>query len=42
MAITNEKTRLTDSKHEGTVLRWIKKRGDFVDVGDHLADIETV
>ena len=33
--------RLSDSMHEGIVLRWIKKIGDFVEVGDHLADIET-
>ena len=41
MAITIEMPRLSDSMHEGTVLRWIKKTGDFVEVGDHLADIET-
>ncbi len=27
--------------HEGIVLRWVKKIGEFVEVGDHLADIET-
>ena len=42
MAITIEMPRLSDSMHEGTVLRWIKKTGDFVEVGDHLADIETM
>ena len=41
MAITIEMPRLSDSMHEGTVLRWFKKTGDFVKVGDHLADIET-
>ena len=41
MAITIEMPRLSDSMHEGIVLRWIKKIGDFVEVGDHLADIET-
>ena len=41
MAITIEMPRLSDSMHEGTVLRWLKKTGDFVKVGDHLADIET-
>lgn len=41
MAITIEMPRLSDSMHEGTVLRWLKKTGDFVEVGDHLADIET-
>ena len=41
MAITIEMPRLSDSMHEGIVLRWIKKTGDFVEVGDHLADIET-
>ncbi|MFQ7535061.1 MAG: biotin/lipoyl-containing protein [Akkermansia muciniphila] len=41
MAITIEMPRLSDSMHEGIVLRWVKKIGDFVEVGDHLADIET-
>lgn len=41
MAITIEMPRLSDSMREGTVLRWFKKTGDFVKVGDHLADIET-
>ena len=41
MAITIEMPRLSDSMREGTVLRWLKKTGDFVEVGDHLADIET-
>lgn len=41
MAITIEMPRLSDSMHEGIVLRWIKQIGDFVEVGDHLADIET-
>ncbi|WP_295980787.1 biotin/lipoyl-containing protein, partial [uncultured Akkermansia sp.] len=41
MATTIEMPRLSDSMHEGIVLRWIKKTGDFVEVGDHLADIET-
>lgn len=41
MAITIEMPRLSDSMREGTVLRWLKKTGDFVGVGDHLADIET-
>lgn len=27
MAITIEMPRLSDSMHEGTVLRWIKKQG---------------
>jgi len=41
MAITIEMPRLSNSMHEGIVLRWVKKIGDFVEVGDHLADIET-
>lgn len=41
MAITIEMPRLSDSMHEGIILRWVKKIGDFVEVGDHLADIET-
>lgn len=41
MAITIEMPRLSDSMHEGIVLRWVKRIGDFVEVGDHLADIET-
>jgi pyruvate dehydrogenase E2 component (dihydrolipoamide acetyltransferase) len=33
--------RLSDSMEEGTVLRWIKRIGDAVAVGDELVEIET-
>jgi pyruvate dehydrogenase E2 component (dihydrolipoamide acetyltransferase) len=33
--------RLSDSMEEGTILRWIKSRGDEVAVGDELVEIET-
>src|SRR3954451_2275555 len=33
--------RLSDSMEEGTILRWIKSRGEDVAVGDELVEIET-
>jgi pyruvate dehydrogenase E2 component (dihydrolipoamide acetyltransferase) len=33
--------RLSDSMEEGTLLRWIKRAGDAVDVGEELAEIES-
>lgn len=38
-AITMPK--LSDTMTEGTIVRWIKKKGDKVEVGDVLAEIET-
>ena len=33
--------KLSDTMTEGTLLRWHKKKGDKVDVGDILAEVET-
>jgi pyruvate dehydrogenase E2 component (dihydrolipoamide acetyltransferase) len=33
--------RLSDSMEEGTLLRWIKRDGDAVDLGEELAEIES-
>jgi pyruvate dehydrogenase E2 component (dihydrolipoamide acetyltransferase) len=33
--------RLSDSMEEGTIIKWLKKSGDEVRVGEPLADIET-
>lgn len=33
--------RLSDTMEEGTVIRWLKREGESVDKGEHLADIET-
>lgn len=41
METTIEMPRLYDSMREGTILRWVKKAGDHITAGDHLADIKT-
>jgi pyruvate dehydrogenase E2 component (dihydrolipoamide acetyltransferase) len=41
MPITIEMPKLSDTMTEGTLLRWIKKVGDTVAVGDVLAEVET-
>jgi pyruvate dehydrogenase E2 component (dihydrolipoamide acetyltransferase) len=41
MATTIEMPKLSDTMTEGTLLRWIKKVGDSVEVGDVLAEVET-
>ena len=41
MSITIEMPKLSDTMTEGTLLRWIKKVGDSVEVGDVLAEVET-
>jgi len=41
MPITIEMPKLSDTMTEGTLVRWIKKVGDNVAVGDVLAEIET-
>ena len=33
--------KLSDTMTEGTLLRWRKKKGDKVEVGDILAEVET-
>ena len=41
MPITIEMPKLSDTMTEGTLLRWVKKVGDTVAVGDILAEVET-
>jgi pyruvate dehydrogenase E2 component (dihydrolipoamide acetyltransferase) len=41
MSITIEMPKLSDTMTEGTLLRWIKKVGDSVEVGDVIAEVET-
>jgi pyruvate dehydrogenase E2 component (dihydrolipoamide acetyltransferase) len=41
MSITIEMPKLSDTMTEGTLLRWIKKVGDSVQVGDVIAEVET-
>jgi pyruvate dehydrogenase E2 component (dihydrolipoamide acetyltransferase) len=41
MPITIEMPKLSDTMTEGTLLRWIKKVGDPVEVGDVIAEVET-
>ncbi len=41
MAIIIEMPKLSDTMTEGTLVRWVKKEGDKVTVGDVLAEIET-
>ena len=41
MPITIEMPKLSDTMTEGTLLRWVKKLGDNVAVGDVLAEVET-
>ncbi len=41
MAIKIDMPKLSDTMTEGTVLRWHKRVGDIVEIGDVIADIET-
>jgi len=41
MPTTIEMPKLSDTMTEGTLLRWVKKVGDAVAVGDVLAEVET-
>jgi pyruvate dehydrogenase E2 component (dihydrolipoamide acetyltransferase) len=41
MPTTIEMPKLSDTMTEGTLLRWVKKVGDVVAVGDVLAEVET-
>ncbi len=41
MPINIEMPKLSDTMTEGTLVRWIKKPGDQVEVGDVLAEVET-
>ena len=41
MASELEMPKLSDTMTEGTILRWLKKEGDEVEIGDEIAEIET-
>ena len=41
MAIEVLMPRLSDTMEEGKLLRWLKKVGDKVEVGDIIAEVET-
>src|SRR5206468_7098019 len=41
MAIEVLMPRLSDTMEEGKILRWLKKVGDQVEVGDIIAEVET-
>jgi pyruvate dehydrogenase E2 component (dihydrolipoamide acetyltransferase) len=41
MSIPIEMPKLSDTMTEGTLLRWIKKVGDPIEVGDVIAEVET-
>ena len=41
MASELEMPKLSDTMEEGTILRWLKKEGDAVEIGDEIAEIET-
>ena len=41
MPIAIEMPKLSDTMTEGTLVRWIKKVGDNIAVGDVLAEVET-
>src|SRR2546428_12065836 len=41
MAIEILMPRLSDTMEEGKILRWLKKVGDKIEVGDIIAEVET-
>src|SRR5262245_50263154 len=41
MAIEIQMPRLSDTMEEGKILKWLKKVGDKVEVGDIIAEVET-
>jgi len=41
MAVNIEMPKLSDTMTEGTVVKWHKQVGDFIEIGDVLAEIET-
>ena len=41
MAINIEMPKLSDTMTEGTLIKWHKKVGDNVEIGDILAEVET-
>jgi pyruvate dehydrogenase E2 component (dihydrolipoamide acetyltransferase) len=41
MATNIEMPKLSDTMTEGTLLRWLKKEGDSVEIGDEIAEVET-
>src|SRR5215813_468629 len=41
MAIEVQMPRLSDTMEEGKILKWLKKVGDKIEVGDIIAEVET-
>jgi len=41
MAIEVQMPRLSDTMEEGKILKWLKKVGDKIDIGDIIAEVET-
>jgi pyruvate dehydrogenase E2 component (dihydrolipoamide acetyltransferase) len=41
MATEVKMPKLSDNMEEGTIIRWLKKPGDFVESGEPLAEVET-
>ncbi len=41
MAVNVEMPKLSDTMTEGILVKWLKKKGDRVDIGDVIAEIET-
>src|SRR5262245_37726228 len=41
MAIEVQMPRLSDTMEEGKILKWLKKVGDRIEVGDIIAEVET-
>jgi len=41
MSINIEMPKLSDTMTEGTVVRWLKKEGEEIEIGDIIAEIET-
>ena len=41
MPINIEMPKLSDTMTEGTLLRWLKKEGEAVEIGDEIAEVET-
>ena len=41
MPINIEMPKLSDTMTEGTLLRWLKKEGDAIEIGDEIAEVET-
>ncbi|RYD66018.1 MAG: dihydrolipoamide acetyltransferase, partial [Verrucomicrobiaceae bacterium] len=41
MSVNIEMPKLSDTMTEGTLIKWHKKVGDNVEIGDILAEVET-